>query len=81
VKLTHKLHRHFSRHHARNAKTDKDFREMVIDWECARYTKPDKPLNAYDTLYRYYPQLETKILPILKELGIDSKTADKTVIL
>ena len=44
---------------------------MIIDWECARYTKPDKPLNAYDTLYKYYPQLEEKILPILKELKID----------
>lgn len=74
VKLTHKLHRRFSAHHAHNAKTNKDFREMVIDWECARLTKPDKPLNAYDTLYRYYPQLEPYVLPILKELGIASRT-------
>lgn len=50
---------------------------MVIDWECARYTKPDKPLNAYDTLYHLYPQLESKILPILKELGIDHHTESK----
>ena len=34
---------------------------MIIDWECARYTKPDKPLNAYDTLYKIYPELEEKI--------------------
>lgn len=54
-----------------------DYREMVIDWECARYTKPDKPLNAYDTLYYLYPQLESKILPILKELGIDHHTESK----
>lgn len=50
---------------------------MVIDWECARYTKPDKPLNAYDTLYKYYPELEDKILPILKELKIDKSNIDK----
>ena len=27
---------------------------MVIDWECARFTKPDKPLNAYETYKKYY---------------------------
>ena len=44
---------------------------MVLDWESARYTKPDKPLNAYDTLYKYYPEMEEKILPILKKFKID----------
>lgn len=65
------IHRKYSKHHINRAKSYKDFCEMVIDWECARYTKPDKPLNAYDTLYKYYPQLEDKILPILKDLKID----------
>ena len=74
VKLTNKIHRYFARHHIRRARTGSDYREMVIDWECARYTKPDKLLNAYDTLYRLYPQLEHEILPILKELGIDHHT-------
>lgn len=74
VKLTSKIHRRFARHHVRSARTPEDYREMVIDWECARYTKPDKPLNAYDTLYKFYPQLEPKILPILKELGIAHET-------
>lgn len=31
-----------------------DWEQAVIDWECARFTKPDKPLNAYDTLMEYY---------------------------
>lgn len=66
-----KLHRKFARHHINRARTKRDFEEMVVDWECARYTKRDKPLNAYETLYAYYPQLETTILPILKELNID----------
>ena len=70
-KLTSKLHRKFSRHHINSAKSYSDYKEMVIDWECARYTKPDKPLNAYDTLYTYYPYLENEILPILKVLKID----------
>lgn len=74
IRLTNKVHRLFARHHIRRAKTYVDYREMVIDWECARYTKPDKPLNAYDTLYKYYPQLEPVILPILKDLGIAHHT-------
>lgn len=74
VKLTSKIHRRFSRHHIRCAHTNNDFRQMVVDWECANITKPDKPLNAYDTLYTHYPALEAKILPILKELGIDHHT-------
>lgn len=31
-----------------------DWKQAVIDWECARFTKPDKPLDAYDTLIEYY---------------------------
>jgi len=48
-----------------------DYIEMILDWESARYTKPDKPLNAYDTLDKYYPNMEHEILPILKEFEID----------
>lgn len=43
---------------------------MIIDWECARYTKPDKPLNARQTLYKYYPALIDKIEPLLKEMNL-----------
>lgn len=67
-------HRSHARHHPHNAlvKSYDDYVEMVIDWECARFTKPDKPLNAYQTLYKFYPELEDKILPILQKLGLDS---------
>ena len=64
-----KLHRRYARHHDR-AKTKSDYLQMVIDWECARYTKPDKPLNARDTLYKFYPQLIKEIEPILVKLGL-----------
>ena len=53
-----------------------DYIEMVLDWESAKYTKPDKPLNAYDTLYRFYPHLVEQILPILKRFKIDKSTLD-----
>lgn len=78
-KLTSKIHNNFARHHLKRAKTYKDFKEMVIDWECARYTKPDKPLNAYDTLYKYYPQLINIILPILKELNLAYNTKGEKI--
>lgn len=63
------LHRKHSHHHEK-AKTKNDYIQMVIDWECARYTKPDKPLNARDTLYKFYPHLVEKIEPILIEMGL-----------
>lgn len=67
-----KIHRTLSNHHDNEKeKTYTDYVEMVLDWESARYTKPDKPLNAYDTLYKYYPHMENKILPILRKFGID----------
>lgn len=71
-KIVSKIHRENSNHHDNDLeKSYNDYVEMVLDWESARYTKPDKPLNAYDTLYKYYSDLSDKILPILKDIGID----------
>lgn len=42
--------------------------ETIIDWECARFTKPDKPLNARDTLFKYYPEYVDYVLPVLNQL-------------
>lgn len=70
TEFVHTCHQWWSKHHVRRAKTHDDFVQMVIDWECARFTKPDKPLDAYDTLYKFYPHIEDKILPILKELNL-----------
>lgn len=66
----HNFHRKYSRHHELKAKTHNDFIQMVIDWECARFTKPDKPLNARETLCTFYPYLESEIVPILNELNL-----------
>ena len=72
------VHRKLSSHHDNELeKTELDYMEMVLDWESARYTKPDKPYNAYDTLYKFYPHLEDKILPILRKYKIDYSTFDK----
>lgn len=67
-----RIHRNSVAHHDNEIeKTDLDYIEMVLDWESARYTKPDKPLNAYDTLCNFYPHMKDKILPILRIIGID----------
>ena len=72
------LHVSTSSHHDNDIpKTELDYMEMILDWESARYTKDDKPLNAFDTLEKYYPQLEGQILPILKRIGLDYSTLEK----
>lgn len=65
-----KIHRQNSYHHLESNldKTKDDLIDMIIDWECARLTKPDKPLNAYQTLMKYYPEYQKEFIPLIKEL-------------
>lgn len=72
-KLTSKIHRRNSFHHINNVEVYEDYVQMVIDWECARYTKPDKPLSAYEFLIAKYPERKDEILPIIKKLGLAPK--------
>lgn len=73
TKWCHNHHRRFSKHHVENKskKTRKDYINMIIDWECARYTKPDKPLNAYETMQKFYPELQHIIIPLLEEFKLN----------
>ena len=67
-------------HHLENdlPRTYEDYVETVIDYESAPYTKPDKPLNAYDFTHflmdRKILDAETggRLISIMKELGIDN---------
>lgn len=45
--------------------------EAAIDWESARYTKPDKPLTAYETWLRYYRHID--MADTFKALGLWGK--------
>lgn len=65
----HNWHRYHSRHHLK-ARTHDDYVQMAIDWECARFTKPDKPLNARETLKKIHPEVTDEMLPVLEELGL-----------
>jgi hypothetical protein len=64
----HKFHRAHNRHHVKNnlKKSPDDLLDAIIDWECARLTKKDKPLNAYDTLMTHYPEYVATYLPIIQ---------------
>lgn len=67
-------HRRTSTHHPQeNNKVFKDrydLLEAVIDFECASYTKADKPLNAYDTIMKYTYTHKEELLKIVESLGI-----------
>lgn len=66
-------------HHLENdlPKSHEDYVETVIDYECAPYTKPYKPLNAYDftnyleSMGALTPEISAELRGIMKELGID----------
>lgn len=76
-KIATKLHRKFSKHHDHIYKAPdllagvyRDIPnkvEAAIDWESARFTKPEKPLNAYDTWVKYYSDIDME--DTLKLLG------------
>lgn len=80
-KIATKLHRKFSKHHDHKyfykykapdwlAGVYRDIPnkvEAAIDWESARFTKPEKPLDAYDTWKKYYSDIDME--ETLKQLG------------
>lgn len=68
----HKKHQKRSSHHLTPNKSISkiNFEEAVIDWECARFTKPDKPMNARQTLQTYYSEYAENAIPILEKLGL-----------
>ena len=69
-------------HHLENSlpRTYEDYVETVMDYECAPYTKPDKPLNAYDftRLLLDWKALDeetgSRLISIMQELGIANST-------
>lgn len=65
-------------HHAPITKSD--YQEAIMDWECARITKPDKPLNAFDTYFAYYkgnPVTDAGYEKALKQLNLWNKKGNQ----
>lgn len=76
------LHRRINKHHVeyyKNKKIITNFwlKQMIVDFEVARLTKPDKPLNWIETIDKYYPQLKEynleEILPKEKYYKLKEK--------
>jgi len=57
-----RVHRKVAGHHRGVNMTHAQCIEAMCDWECARYTKPSKPLNAYDTWQTYYADVDMELL-------------------
>ena len=68
-----RIHRKYAKHHFNNAiesSNIEDIIQMIIDWESARFTKPDKPLTAREYLYKTYKDRADEIEPILQMLAL-----------
>jgi hypothetical protein len=55
-KIATMIHRKVAGHH--NFRCEADMWEAACDWECARITKPAKPLNGRQTWERFYSFLD-----------------------
>lgn len=69
-KETSKIHRSYSKHHTGNHKREKDIINALIDWECGRLTKTDKPETARQYLENYIPHYKEYYEPFLKKLNL-----------
>lgn len=60
-KKVQKWHRQHNRHHLEyKGKREKDWKAMVIDWQCSRYTKLAHPLTAIEEANRKLHENEMK---------------------
>lgn len=75
VKKASKLHRAYSIHHVENWRINsmEDRLEAMLDYECARITKPDKPLNACRTVKEIQTKARKDLEPILIRYGLWSE--------
>lgn len=54
------IHKKYSKHHITMDKNpdECEYIEAILDWECARFTKPDKPENAMSIIESKYKDTE-----------------------
>lgn len=78
--LATKIHRLTSRHHVHGDRIPK-LVEAVFDWESARFTKPEKPLNALDTWKKYFFNVEmpNELISLMKNMSENYEEIQKTV--
>ena len=64
-----KWHRKWSKHHINNG-VSRDIESSIIDFECARFTKPDKQLNARQTVLKFYPEIQNECFKVCDKWNI-----------
>ena len=64
------MHKRLAPHHMGNQRSPADIIDTVIDYESARFTKPDKPENAWGTVCGKYPVYRGLVLPYVTALGL-----------
>lgn len=72
-KAASEYHRGHSSHHMGNnpCKEEVDIMEAVVDYECAGYTKADKPRNAYQTIIELKPKHYDELIHVTEKWGIN----------
>lgn len=78
-KAVQSMHRSYSKHHLEYKYKEKiDWEQLVIDWECSRFTKESAPLTAFEEMERKcrkYPGqkyfLESNIIPVLNKFNLN----------
>lgn len=63
---------HVAHHMQNNISKDKyDLIEACLDYDSARYSKPDKPLPCKETIDTLFPEYKNILYPIMDYLGIN----------
>lgn len=78
--LATKIHRLTSRHHVHGDKIPK-LVEAIFDWESARFTKPEKPLNALDTWKKHFSNVKmpNELISLMEHMSDNYKEIQQTV--
>lgn len=71
------IHRKWSKHHRIGGCPE----ESLFDWESARFTKPDKQLNAVDTCRTFKRDWWDTMEPYFKKYGLLNDKTAKTMAL
>lgn len=65
-----KIHKKYAKHHLIKGKKNMRFDEAILDWESARFTKPDKPMTAYQTYLHKFTDFKDDLIPFFEKFNL-----------
>lgn len=69
-----KIHVKNNKHHIKESKSidECNYEEAIIDWECSRFTKEDKPLTAREVTVRFHSKSKhfKELISVLEKLKL-----------